>query len=288
MKFNPFQKISLIVYAISLISVMLFIVPYKLIDYEGYTSISYDFLFSDISNIDFSRYLISLIIISFVFILIIKFNGSYGGIDSKTFNKQILIEKKVFIVYCVSLIFATILIFTSNFIYIKKINQIKYLKEKNEIRLIDYTSKKNNRIDFFNEMNESFNLSKYNNSVPKFWNRMNTIIKNNEKEIIDRIINSSNSKIFFNNKVEFETFIIKNNYDNYDVETDSKFNDILIEIEKKEKEINDINNNVFSNGEIVKLLVFLNLILISILYVLRPLLIFFGTIFKEKKLMFRK
>ena len=78
-------------------------------------------------------------------------------------------------------------------------------------------------MDFYNVMDYTFNLRKFNGSVPKFWERTNEIIKNKENKIISEILTSTH---YFSDKKSFEKFIIENNYNKFDIETENKYFDL--------------------------------------------------------------
>ena len=279
MKLNSFQKLSLIVYIITLISIMFFVVPFKSINEDGIISINYDFLLSDRNSIDFFRYSIFIIVISIIFILLIKFYQGYNDIENKIYNKKIKIEKRVFVIYITSLSIIFLITLSSNFINTKKINEINYLKEKNEKKLSDYNLKKMLRMSFYNKMDSNFNLTITKGSVPKLWEVMNNMIKNNYKESISTLIKYN----IFKDEKELKKFITENNYNKLDKETEKKYDDILSDIENKKNEINNINKKLYSSNDTIRTLVLTNLILILSLFILRPTFIFFGTIFSEKK-----
>jgi hypothetical protein len=276
MKLNSFQKISFIIYILTLITTLIFI-PFK--SFNEYF-VEYDFIWSNKSNIDFFRYSISIVIITIIFFLLIKFYQGYNNIKNEDYNKKIQTEKRVFILYLTIIIIVLLILLTSNFLNTNKINEINTQKEKIEKRLSDYDLKKKNRMDFYNVMDYTFNLRKFNGSVPKFWERTNEIIKNKENKIISEILTSTN---YFSDKKSFEKFIIENNYNKFDIETENKYFDLSQKTGLQKTEIKKYKNKVYTSNEIIRTMVFISLILTLILYILRPTFIFILTIFKEKK-----
>ncbi len=66
MKFNPFQKLTLVIYVITIVCIMIFIVPFKSFDFNEHT-ICYDFIWSNRKNIDFFRFSIFILIPTIIF-----------------------------------------------------------------------------------------------------------------------------------------------------------------------------------------------------------------------------
>jgi hypothetical protein len=154
-----------------------------------------------------------------------------------------------------------------------------------EKRLDDYNLKKENRINYFNELTQYVDLSKFKGSVPKFWNRINEKLKSDSSNVIPIIIRESNKTLNFNfeNRKDFEKFILDNNYNNYDVETENK-KDILFDyIDNKKNIINKLKNKIYSFDDILRSILFFNLLIIFLLFILRPSFLFIGSIFKETK-----
>ena len=281
MKFNPFQKLTLVIYVIVIISIMIFMVPFKSFE----QTISYDFIWSNRKSVDFFRFSIFLLTPTIIFFLLIKYYQKYNNISSDLYNKKLSIEKKVFILYVFSLFVVFIFLYSSNFINNKMIDEINVEILPIEKRLDDYNLKKENRINYFNELTQYVDLSKFKGSVPKFWNRINEKLKSDSSNVIPIIIRESNKTLNFNfeNRKDFEKFILDNNYNNYDVETENK-KDILFDyIDNKKNIINKLKNKIYSFDDILRSILFFNLLIIFLLFILRPSFLFIGSIFKETK-----
>lgn len=286
MKFNPFQKLTLVIYVIVIISIMIFIVPFKSFDHNEY-SINYDFIWSNRKSIDFFRFSIFLLTPTIIFFLLIKYYQKYNNISNELYNKKLSVEKRVFMLYIFSIFVVFTFLLTSNFIHNKKIDEINVQILPIEKRLDEYSLKKDNRITFFDETNLYADLSRFKGSIPKFWNRMNEILKSDDNNIIQMIITETkDNKTFdfrFNNRNEFEKFILKNNYNNYDVETENIKDVLLNDINNERNKIENLKNKIYFFDDILRTLLVSNLLMIFILFILRPTFLFVGSIFKETK-----
>ena len=189
--------------------------------------------------------------------------------------------------YIFSIFVVFTFLLTSNFIHNKKIDEINVQILPIEKRLDEYSLKKDNRITFFDETNLYADLSRFKGSIPKFWNRMNEILKSDDNNIIQMIITETkDNKTFdfrFNNRNEFEKFILKNNYNNYDVETENIKDVLLNDINNERNKIENLKNKIYFFDDILRTLLVSNLLMIFILFILRPTFLFVGSIFKETK-----
>jgi hypothetical protein len=284
MKFNSFQKLTLVIYVITIISLMIFMVPFKSFSDNGY-SISYDFIWSNRKVIDFFRFSIFVIIPSFVFFLIIKYYQKYNVISNESYNKKLFIEKKIFIFYIFSIVSVLTFLVISNFLNNNKIIEINIKKELIEKRIFDYKLKKENRVNFYNELSLVVNLSQIEGGANGFWIIINEKLKSKTNNTIPITIRESikTENFKFKSRKDFENFILKNNYNNFDVETENTIGILLATIDNKKEQISDINNKIYSFDDILRTLLFINLLMIFLLFVLRPTTLFVVSIFNETK-----
>lgn len=176
MKINFFQKTTLVTFIVCLTVFSIWFVPYREITtiYHGHhktyeKEIIFDSLFSNNYNIDLYR-------TSIILILIVLFFATTFLLLSKLPNPDFNnpeIKKKVkreffYLCYLTAiLIGANAYCYIKNFVYLIKIdNQESCHKQISEIEETNtyFTEKRNSRTDFFNAMEESFDIK--NDSTP--------------------------------------------------------------------------------------------------------------------------
>lgn len=282
MKLNSFQKLSLIMYIITLITLIL-IVPFKSLNNNGFY-IEYDFIWSNRNNIDFFRFFIFILISSIVFYLLIRFYKKYDDYSNQIFNKKLLIEKKVFILYSVLILgvisFLLITNLSNNYKINSDLKEIKSLQKKyyldnpvkNGLTIKDNDILIKELIKYKDEGGSDEDLIVFKNTF--------IYIKTNKLKL------PSPEEILNQNK-----FIPPP--DGFVIETKKPIKEIKEEIEKykvfqkllnsKKREIYDLKTKMYSFNDVIRTLLISNLIIIFVLFISRPTFLFFGTIFNERK-----
>lgn len=259
MKFNSFQKLTVLIYFITIINIMLFMVPFK--NYVGNESIiSYDFIWSDRKHIDFFRFLIFLLIPTIIFFLLIKYYQKYNSLSNELFNKELSTEKKVFSIYSITLFFV--------FSFLVISNLINHYKLKNSL---------NNKIKHKNEYVYLFKNKVFDSLTICHYAEISGLSFNdyiNEAGVIKKMKDSLN--------------IIPPLPKNYfippsdAIEVTNKISESEITQENNELSIK-YQNDIYSLNDILRTLLLSNLILILLLFILRPTFLFVGSIFKETR-----
>lgn len=287
MKPNAFQKILSLIYLFLLAVSCIFYVPFRN-NYGRYKiAIIYDAIWSDNSNIDLYRIGIYLILLSVSFYFLYRYLNKMSDLDKTIYKRKAKSELITFLIFIAGTFGCLLFLNCSN-----GINQIRKKSLKEDIQKTQFLiseksakreAKRINRSNFWDESQKTFDLDQFNNKIQTYWDG---IIKRKSDTVwlnsfYGKFPNYSLKQLNIKNVDDLKQFLENNTYDNDDV--------------AKQEEVKVLNENLnlivanrdsltfYQDPDIRKIVLIIIALLFSLLYIVRPLLLFIKGIFTELK-----
>lgn len=207
-----------------------------------------------------------------------------NDLEESKYKKLAKRELKVFLVFFIGLIISVSTLFAVNGINLLRWHSLTNNIDNAEIQIAANINKNNVRNEFWVESTNTFDLKEYDNNIEKYWeflvkskegpfwlNYYYTQLKNNPYNNIAKfgIASPSDLKLFIENNIFTDEDIKK-----------EEFNKVLnndIELDKNKK-----NNLTFFEIPDIRMISIISLaVLFGLFYVLRPLILFIYTMFRE-------
>lgn len=280
MRPNAFQKILALIYLFLLLVSCIFYVPFR---NRAYSTVTYDSIWSDNSNIDLYRIGICLLILSVTFYFLYRYLNKMNDLEVSVYKRKARRELISFIIFILGIVAFLFYLIGSNAINQMRKKSLTETIQKTQEIIAGKTVKKFLRSNFWDGSKRIFNLDEFDNNIQNYWDFL-IKTKENDVSLISFYVRfgKDNLKSFMiNNPDELKHFIEVNTYNNDDIKKQQEATALTAELNIAQTKKDNLT--FYQDNDIKKNILGWTTLLFCVIYVIRPLVLFIKGIFAELK-----
>lgn len=274
---NAIQKTYALVFFSITLLFLLFSLPFE----NEQNEIIFDFFWSKYSSLHLTGLTVILVILGLMYWALMKSASNTHRGDQLNYKSKLKKEIKKAQMLLLVVVAVSAFLAANNLINHSKIKRLEADISREKVKIEDYENKKQTREDFWYEMNFIFDQSEFQGRINKLWDFYWRAKENEEwlKYYLSKIGDYQKSRFNIEDPTSFKAFIEKYAYTEEDVLLVQNRRQIQQYISEKEHKIRQLR--IFHIQDFRHILGITIIMMISLLYVLSPVVDIIGSIKKE-------